>query len=249
MAQQHRPTRGTRSRSRTKKRGRVKEEQLRLDRNWHGGWRPRSGRPKVTRSRVAHRTREAFDHRHVLHVTMKLEEGLGSLRQGPEFQRVWESLIAGCQRDGFRIVHASVQGDHLHLLCEGDGTEPFGRWMNGLATRIARGLNRLWQRRGRVFRERYHSRVLRSPRAVRNALAYVFGNAEHHGRRLRIGHVDSCSSAPWFHGWRNSPINQRPPLETPLARARTWMLRSGWLRWGLLSLDDGPPCRAIVACK
>ncbi len=176
---------------------------------------------------------------------MKLIEGLSSLRRGLEFRRVWSSLVAGCQKEGFRVVHASVQGDHLHLLCEGKDRHVFGRGMNGLATRIAKGLNKFWNRKGRVFRERYHSRVLFSPRAVRNALAYVFGNAEHHGRRLQPGHVDSRSSAPWFQGWENSPINQLRAADSPLAAARTWFLQSGWSRWGLLELDWMPPSREL----
>jgi len=52
--------------------------------------------------------------------------------------------------------------------------------MRGLPVRIAKGLNRVMQRRGRVFDDHYHSRLLRSPTELVNAIAYVLGNHEHH---------------------------------------------------------------------
>jgi hypothetical protein len=53
--------------------------------------------------------------------------------------------------------------------------------MQGLAIRIAKGLNRLWGRKGKVFEDRFHERVLETPREVRTALAYLVHNARRHG--------------------------------------------------------------------
>src|SRR5262245_51333666 len=107
------------------------------------------------------------------------------------------------------------------------------RAMNGLATRIARGLNRLWRRVGQVFVERYHALQLTTPRAVRNALVYTLQNARKHGA-WRAFAPDVYSSAPFFDGW-NCPVrkgaNPRPGL---LERARTWLLSVGWRRHGLI---------------
>ena len=49
--------------------------------------------------------------------------------------------------------------------------------MQGLLIRIAKGLNKLWMHKGSVFADRYHDRILRTPREVRSALAYVLQNA------------------------------------------------------------------------
>jgi len=49
--------------------------------------------------------------------------------------------------------------------------------------RVAKGLNKLWARRGKVFADHYHDRILRTPREVRNALCYVLHNAKKHGLR------------------------------------------------------------------
>ena len=142
-------------------------EQLRLCRNLHGGWRPGSGRPRSGSAGVTHQTRSAVTRHQVVHVTMKLRDGLRGLRNDGECQEVWRHLIAGSLRDGFRIVHATVQSNHLHLLCEGESRDSLWRGMCGVATRIAKGLNRFWGRRGKVFKERYHDRVMGSPKEVR----------------------------------------------------------------------------------
>jgi hypothetical protein len=71
--------------------------------------------------------------------------------------------------------------------------------MQGLKVRIAKALNKFWKRRGTVFSDRYHARILRTPREVRRALLYVLQNARRHGMRL-LG-VDPCSSGAWFDGW------------------------------------------------
>jgi hypothetical protein len=131
------------------------------------------------------------------------------------------------------VIEYSVQGNHLHLVGEARDERALARGMIGLATRIARGLNRLWKRAGSVFEDRYHARILTSPRAVRIALIYVLNNARKHGA-WRAHLADEYSSARWFDGWkgaRTKAAESRPRL---LARARTWLLSVGWRRHGLL---------------
>ncbi|HKO91462.1 MAG TPA: hypothetical protein VJU61_09940, partial [Polyangiaceae bacterium] len=72
-----------------------------------------------------------------------------------------------------RIVHYSIQSNHVHLLVEADDRRALTAGLRGLFVRIAGALNRLWQRRGGVFADRFHERELRTPREVRNSLLYV----------------------------------------------------------------------------
>lgn len=74
------------------------------------------------------------------------------------------------------LTHFSVQSNHLHLIVEGVGPAA----MKGLGVRIARSLNKLLERRGRVIGDRYHARGLRTPTEVRNAVRYVLRNHEKH---------------------------------------------------------------------
>jgi REP element-mobilizing transposase RayT len=147
------------------------------------------------------------------------------------------ALAAGRGRNGLRVSDYSVQRDHLHLVVEADDTAALSRGMQGLAVRLARALNRAWGTRGRVFGDRFHARVLRSPREVRHALAYVLNNARKHaaqrGIALRRGWLDPCSSAPAFEGWRGL----RPRREAAAlgcAEPRSWLRRVGWARNGPL---------------
>ena len=82
-----------------------------------------------------------------------------------------------------------------------------------------------------MFADRYHAHVLKTPREVRNALDYVFHNAQKHRRRPSQD-LDPFSSARWFDGWRDRGVCER--YMNPLAEAKTWLLNVGWRHWGLL---------------
>ena len=139
-----------------------------------------------------------------------------------------------------RLVHWSVLGNHLHSLIEASDRRALSRGMQGLAVRLAKALNCWWQRAGRVFADRYHSRALRSPSEVRRALFYVLQNARKHG--IEPDGADPYSSGPWFDGWLGGECTDPQPVERPtwLRAARTWLLGHGWRRLGLLDVDAWP---------
>jgi REP element-mobilizing transposase RayT len=180
--------------------------------------------------------------RHVAgHVTLKLREGLRSFRDVRIVRALEATFRRGAERGDFRLVHYAIQADHLHLIVEATDRSALGRGMMAVATRIARAVNSVLARRGRVFRDRYHLRVLRSPLEVRRALAYVLLNARKHLGRLapRTGRIDPGSSGAWFDGWRRAPGERdaRPP---PVAPPRSWLVRIGWRRHGLLDPSEVP---------
>lgn len=162
-------------------------------------------------------------------------------------------------RKDFRITQFSVQGDHVHLLVEADSKQALSRGMQGLAIRIARRINRLIFRSGKLWADRFFARALSSPRSVRNALAYVLNNfkKQHATGRARI---DPYSSAPYFDGFRelrgkppcDLPRSRRWPItppgvpppatvdEVPILSARTWLASVGWRKAGLVPLTEAP---------
>ena len=164
-----------------KRRRRVKVDQLTFDRLRWGGERPGAGRPKVPGSGVSHLRREALASRFPVHVTVRLKRGLASLRSGAPYHVLRMAFGKGCEKAGFRLVHFSVLGNHLHMIVEAKDRQSLSRGMQGLLVRVARGLNKLWNRKGGVFADRYHERILRTPKQVRNALCYVLCNARKHG--------------------------------------------------------------------
>lgn len=210
------------------------------ERTW-GGARRGAGRKRVApRPLVAHRSRESFRGCCPVHVTLRLVEGLPSLRTSATYRVVLEALGAGSQRFGLRLVHWSVLGNHVHLMVEARDRRALSRGMQGLGVRLARALNRWWGRRGKVLADRFHARVLRSPREVRAALQYVLLNARKHGVRVRD--VDPCSSGRWFDGWRAGVRRACAESERPawLGEAATWLLSRGWRRLGLLEVSGRP---------
>ena len=174
-----------------------------------------------------------------MHVTLRLAEGLPSLRRGREYRAVVRAFEGGREGEGFRLVHYSVQTNHLHLIVEGEGRAALSRGLKGLSIRVAKALNRAWRRRGRVFGDRFHEHVLKTPREVRNALRYVLENARRHGARLR-DRFDPFSSARWFDGWRGLSAQRCAGLRLPVSAARSWLLRVGWRRHGLLTAASSP---------
>jgi REP element-mobilizing transposase RayT len=152
--------------------------------------------------------------------------------------RVVRSAIRAGQKDGFGVVHFCVLGNHIHLLVEAWDRVRMARGMQGLLSGLARRLNGLWGRRGRVFADRYHDEVLEPFRQVRAALRYVLQNARRHGVRLP-GLVDPCSSEVWFSGYSWRHEDERRAFEreverwraeigpNPCVRARTERLAEG----------------------
>jgi hypothetical protein len=138
------------------------------------------------------------------------------------------------------MVHYSLQSNHVHMIVEAKDAEALGRGMMSIASRLARAVNRVFSRKGRVLADRYHARVLTTPREVRNALAYVLLNARRHaGRRAKqFGALDPASSGRWFDGWRRKSEAAR---DAPaVARPHTWLILKGWRRHGLIGQDEIP---------
>jgi len=138
--------------------------------------------------------------------------------------------VAAASKPFFRVVHFSVQTDHVHLLVEADGRLALTRGAQGLAIRCARAINRAVHRRGRVWQHRYHAHYLRSPREVRAAYVYVLLNFRKH-LRAAPG-IDPCSSGRWFDGWARPPPPQHRHESRPVVSARTWLASRGWRRAG-----------------
>jgi REP element-mobilizing transposase RayT len=197
--------------------------QLRLP-TWGGRRKQRrKRRPGEKRKlrKVPHRRRPALSAKYPVHATWRVLRHVWNLRSRRCFSRIARSFERGRDRFGFRLVHFSVQGNHIHLVVEARDERALARGMQGLGVRIAKALNRLMQRKGTVFADHYHARILRSPTQVANAIAYVLMNFLHHfpGEAARYGDVprDPFSSA-----WRE---RGRDP---PVVPARTWLLAVGW---------------------
>ncbi len=206
-----------------------------------GGKRRGAGRkPNGRRAGVSHLKRAALASRYPVHVNVKVVEGVGSLRTVRAREVIVEAIRAANERFGFRVVHYSIQSNHIHLLVEAKDRRSVSRGMQGLLIRVARGLNKSWDRRGKVFADRYHDVILRSPRQVRRAIVYVLQNARKYARGRTASALDAFASGYWFDGWRKRPRLDASLPDCPTAQARTWLLAKGWRRHGLVAITELP---------
>lgn len=175
---------------------------------------------------------------------MRLRDGLPPMREEVLFRemrhRIGEANRSRKLRGVFRIVHFSVLDNHLHLIVEAHDASALSRGVQGLAIRLARRVNDLLRIRGRFFADRFHSRELTSPRAVRNAIVYVLMNAKKHG--VRVTRADALSSAEWFDGFFGVSFSRDE--DAPVRPSRTWLGCTGWRRHGLVRLDERPRTRS-----
>jgi REP element-mobilizing transposase RayT len=194
---------------------------------------------------VVHRERTKLPRSTPVHVTLRCRREVGRMRRRDGYRAVRHALAVTTRRmDDFRIVHVSIQRDHIHLIVEAEDRDRLARGMQGFSVSCARQLNRRLGRRGAVFADRYHAVQLRSPRQVRSALSYVLNNWRHHGadRDADRTMYDPYSSARAFDGW-TTPRYQRlePGAELlPTAFARCWLLTVGWRRHRRVDPDEVP---------
>ena len=116
-----------------------------------GGKRRGAGRKPVgERAGVSHAARPALSGREPVLVTLKMRPHVWNLRARRAFERLLPAFFAACERLGMRLVHFSVQHDHIHLIVEADDATALSRGVQSLSVRIARALNRMMERAGKV---------------------------------------------------------------------------------------------------
>jgi REP element-mobilizing transposase RayT len=218
--------------------------QLGIDFRTWGGRRAGAGRPArdPKRRSTPHRARPAHYHGHPVHLTLRAVRRAPHLRAERPFLAL-RAAIGAASREEFRVIHFSVQRDHVHLIVEARDREALSSGARGLAVRLARAVNRRIGRKGALWGDRWNGRDLKTPREVRNAIVYVLANFKKHERDAREV-VDPCSSAPWFDGFADAPTldELRGGLDPPVRGGRTWLGAVGWRRvHGLVRVDETPP--------
>jgi REP element-mobilizing transposase RayT len=221
--------------------------------------RHRLGRPPNnpgSRSREKHGRREVFRSETPIHVVLRVSKEIGRLRKDKTYAALREALLVAARRESFRVVHVSIQAEHVHLIIEATDRVALWRGMQSFQISAAKRLNAAVtqpgakRRRGSVFTDRYHASVITNPKQARHTLAYVLNNWRHHHEDreglARSWKIDRYSSAISFDGWREpwaSATVWRLPkdyLPLPVWPPRCWMLTDGWKRYGLVETTEVP---------
>jgi putative transposase len=231
--------------------------QLELSLSTRGGARKGAGRkPSPGRQgRVAHASRPVLG-KHPVHIT-KRALAAPNLRAQVSFRAIRACLVRCARLSTFRVLHFSVQRDHIHFIVEADDRGCLARGMQRLSSEIARAVNLSVGRRGSLWADRYHRHDLITPRAVKNAIVYVLFNFRKHrptDATDTLGGLDDRSSAAFFDGWdpragplvREAARTMDPHAPCPVRVPRTWLGARGWRRRGLLRGDEWP-ARGVTA--
>ncbi|MFT7665368.1 MAG: REP element-mobilizing transposase RayT [Planctomycetota bacterium] len=163
--------------------------------------------------RVTHSARPSVSNSHGVHVTVKLHRGIPNLRQKHVIEALERCFSKAKDRFGFQLTAYTVMSNHCHFLVYVSSNEALRRGMQGLNIRLARTINRLFDRKSKVFADRFHARMVRGFNAIKKALRYVVQNARKHQLAIPAGKWDRYSSGHY----RNSPTTQRDDL--PMLKA------------------------------
>ena len=193
-----------------------------------GGKRKGAGRRAAGgKAGVKHQARARVTRNTPVFVTTKVIAGMPSLRSAEEEAVVLRAFCEVSRLGAIRIVQYSIQSNHLHFVVETRSAAELSRGMSQLSIRIARRLNKLWGRKGKLWKERFHSRVIGNPRQMRNVLSYCLNNGHKHGVWHDESRPDPFSSSRWFEGWRNHRPEARGEA-CPVVVARSWLASQGW---------------------
>lgn len=147
-----------------------------------GGKRKGSGRKRIHSKGVAHRKREKVTRHKPTHINMKYKASI----RNKEFLQILKRAILNSRKKGLRIIHYSVQSNHIHFIIEADDCTKLQSGMRSLTVTLVKGINK-----GKVQLQRYHLHVLKSVREAKNAVHYVcFNEQKHTGKRS----IDAYSS-------------------------------------------------------
>jgi REP element-mobilizing transposase RayT len=226
-----------------------------------GGKRRGAGRPpKARRAGSPHKQRPFLHARHPVHVTLRAIAAVGNLRRRCVYQAVREATLTTARREDFRIVHLSIQHNHVHMIVEANDKHALAAGMQGFQISAAKHLNAAIskgrpgpRRRGTVFPDRYHAEIITSPTQARNAISYALNNFRKHREDqvapMSTWKLDWFSSGIMFPGWveygDDAFLWRGPPTYDPLItyQPRTWLLREGWKKTGSISCYETPSAR------
>lgn len=101
---------------------------------------------------------------------------------------------------GLRVVHYTLERDHVHLYAETSENKVLAKGMKALGVSLVKKINRNFKTKGSCYKTRYHLRVLKSASEAKYVLNYILKNGIKHKRSKSI--IDPYNSALVLHDFK-----------------------------------------------
>jgi REP element-mobilizing transposase RayT len=149
-------------------------------------WNPRAaGRPsfltqKEKSRKIYHRSRPDLPAGKPVHITIKADKNfVPNLRN----KILYKEIRASFKRArllGIRIIHFSVQRDHIHFLIEAQNKTQLGQSMRVLSISLTKRLSQVLKKKIKALKTRYHLHILESLKEINNVANYIKNNGQKH---------------------------------------------------------------------
>jgi hypothetical protein len=156
-----------------------------------------AGRPAIHDKGIRHTKREAILGPRPLHLTIKL---IRADIQNKAILKALRHAIFRARLQGLRVIHYSLEHDHIHLYAESSDNKILGKAMKALGGSLVKRINKHFLSKGRCYKTRYHLRILRSATEVKNVINYILKNGIKHRRTKSV--IDPYNSALVIHDCR-----------------------------------------------
>jgi REP element-mobilizing transposase RayT len=144
-----------------------------------------AGRKPMYDKGIRHTKRESIKKDTVLHLTLKIQKEKSGLKN-KKILKILHSSIKKARILGLKIIHYTLEYDHVHLLVEASDKKILGKGMQSFGISFSKGINKFRLQKGAVFKTRYHFRKLNTFTEIKNALNYIMGNGIKHRETFSI---------------------------------------------------------------
>lgn len=143
------------------------------------------GRPAIHDRGIRHIERPRFNRPRSFHLTIKVKSNKADIQNKKILKALHHAIFRG-RLKGLKIVHYTLEFNHVHLLVEASCNRVMHSGMQALGISLAKAINRFKSLKGSVYKHRYHYRQISSPRDLKNVLHYIFHNGIKHKRTRHV---------------------------------------------------------------
>lgn len=138
-----------------------------------------AGRPRIHDPGISHRKRPCLKKPSSLHLTIKVKRIKAEMKNRTVLILLKRAIL-NARKQGLRIIHFSLEYDHVHLLVEAADNLVLGKGMQAFGVTLSKAINRLKKLNGEVYKHRYHFRKITSTRELKVVMNYIFSNGMKH---------------------------------------------------------------------